>query len=453
MLMYWIALRSRTAVTDVSAVEAQVSVDPVDPVDPVLALAWQVLQFSAQVARVDDAVVVEASASERLFGGRAALLARVLQACQHAAGVLTYAQGPTSLVALGRLWADLPQAAPDDLPLQVLQAAHSHVPTLLLLGCRTWGQLRALPRGGVARRFGSGLVDALDRAYGVRPECYPWVTLAPVFDASLELPSAVESAPALLFGARRLLDQLQWWLQARQLGVLALELVWQLDARRSNATHVDAHHNGSSEGRLVWRTAEATRDIAHVQRLLAELLAGVRLPAPVLQLHLRSVQTQALSGVSGSLLVQDVRAGDALHQMVERLVARLGPQRVLCVRPCADHVPERMQRWAPFQGKHSALDGRDSHTPGKPWIHSDALYPTWLLARPEPLVVLSDCPQYQGSLTLLAGPQRLETGWLEGLPVLRDYFIARSPQAGLVWVYRERLQKDRADWYLHGLFS
>ena len=46
-------------------------------------------------------------------------------------------------------------------------------------------------------------------------------------------------------------------------------------------------------------------------------------------------------------------------------------------------------------------------------------------------------------------------------PALRDYFIARSPQAGLVWIYRERprnLAADLAattqfDWYLQGLYA
>ena len=76
------------------------------------------------------------------------------------------------------------------------------------------------------------------------------------------------------------------------------------------------------------------------------------------------------------------------------------------------------------------------------------LYPTWLLPVPQRLVVRQishlggpqqGIPHYHGELTLLAGPQRLETGWLEGEPALRDYYIARSPQAGLVWVYCERL--------------
>jgi protein ImuB len=55
-------------------------------------------------------------------------------------------------------------------------------------------------------------------------------------------------------------------------------------------------------------------------------------------------------------------------------------------------------------------------------------------------------------LTLLAGPQRLEVGWLEGEAALRDYYVARSVKAGLLWVYRERLGAQ-AFWYLHGIFA
>ena len=67
-------------------------------------------------------------------------------------------------------------------------------------------------------------------------------------------------------------------------------------------------------------------------------------------------------------------------------------------------------------------------------------------------------PQYHGALTLLAGPQRIEAGWLQGDAncALRDYFVARSPGAGLVWVYRERLPPHAHTglrWYLHGLFA
>ena len=44
---------------------------------------------------------------------------------------------------------------------------------------------------------------------------------------------------------------------------------------------------------------------------------------------------------------------------------------------------------------------------------------------------------------------------------LRDYFVARSEQAGLLWIYRERLSASQAAddaaaagyWYLQGLFG
>ena len=96
------------------------------------------------------------------------------------------------------------------------------------------------------------------------------------------------------------------------------------------------------------------------------------------------------------------------------------------------------------------------------------LYPTWLLAPPLRLAVHQDRPLYQGPLTLLAGPQRLESGWWgDGTPAghgelaLRDYFLARNEQAGLLWIYRERLlagqqgmgQQAGGYWYLQGFYG
>ncbi len=464
---HWIALRSAPEAAAAEAADAAAA--PLT--DAPSAMAWWALQFTPLVARVDGALVMEVCASERLFGGRAALLALIFKENQPLAHV-EHAQGATSLIALGRLQCPAqPAAAPDALPLHTLAAARAHLPTLSRLGCATWGDLRALPRGGLVRRFGAGLVDALDRAYGQGAEVYPWLVLPEVFDAPLELAAQVESAPALLFGARRLLAQLQVWLQARQRGVLALELLWELDARRANARHVDAHHSGGSQGRLVLRTAQATQDMAHLQRLLGEQLARVTLPAPVLHLRLRSLHTQARVLASRSLLLDDLRPGDSLHQMLERLSARLGPAQVLCVQPQADHRPEHMQRWLPWAGaltpvratKKGANEAMDTWASGLSGLENDAagaLYPSWLLATPLPLAVRNQCPYHQGPLTLLAGPQRLEAGWLDGDTgsALRDYFVARSARLGLLWIYRERLGAPHGAgppgrWYLHGRFA
>jgi len=73
-------------------------------------------------------------------------------------------------------------------------------------------------------------------------------------------------------------------------------------------------------------------------------------------------------------------------------------------------------------------------------------------------------PHYRGKLRRMVGPQRLEAGWWGGSaeegghPAVRDYYIAESPEAGLVWVYRERLSAPLASdevprWYLQGLYA
>jgi protein ImuB len=198
--------------------------------------------------------------------------------------------------------------------------------------------------------------------------------------------------------------------------------------------------------------------MTHLQRLLAEQLAHVSLPAPVLYLRLRSLETQKLRGETGSLLPTEQAAGDSLQQMMERLGARLGVQQVLQVQARSEHRPERMQAWQALSDatQLSATAASGARTGAQNNFRQEVLYPTWLLATPQKLVVRGQCPYYPSPLTLLAGPQRLEAdGWGGTDCVLRDYFLARSEQAGLLWIYRQRLAGPGADadWYLHGLFA
>ncbi len=444
--MHWIALQPLPEQAQTNGGNT----GQVELVDALTALAWRALQFTPKVARIEKALVLEVSASERLWGGRERLLRHVLE-LNRPVTTFKHAQGATSLVAVARLQGtQFADTEPDDLPLTALAMALPHLATLHRIGCTRWGQLRALPRAGVARRFGASLLDALDRAYGDKPELYRWVALPQVFEATLELAAQVEAAPAMLFGARRLLQQLQVWLQARHWGVLAIELNWKMDARRNTAT----------QGQLLLRTAEPSADMSHLQRLLVEQLARITLPAPVLYLGLRSLQTQALPGSTVSLLPDEKQTGDSLHQLLERLSARLGSHQVLQLRNCADHRPEQMQAWQAV-GDASQWDVAGSGitaTSTQKYLKDGALYPTWLLSSPLKLILRQNRPWYQGCLTLLAGPQRIEAGWWGGGDcALRDYFLARSEQAGLLWIYRQRLagqaSQGDAGWYLHGFFA
>jgi protein ImuB len=81
--------------------------------------------------------------------------------------------------------------------------------------------------------------------------------------------------------------------------------------------------------------------------------------------------------------------------------------------------------------------------------------PSYLLAQPIRLLMHQHKPFYQGSLSLLAGPERIESGWWDDALATRDYFIACNDSHLLLWVYRERQGAEVAEpgWFLHGFFS
>jgi protein ImuB len=75
-----------------------------------------------------------------------------------------------------------------------------------------------------------------------------------------------------------------------------------------------------------------------------------------------------------------------------------------------------------------------------------------MLREPELLPTRQNRPVYQGTLTLLDGPERLETGWWDDDGIARDYFVARNTRGVHLWVYQNRSREDGA-WYLHGIFG
>ncbi|MGQ0711196.1 MAG: Y-family DNA polymerase [Rhodoferax sp.] len=443
------------------------------------ALCWWALQISPRVCVLEGLVLIEVSGSVRLWGGQRALLERVRQGCAEW-GVAHLAVAPTAWAAVALLRdlsvappasraaaaspdAALPvavracgprrlQATLDALPLECLSAVAAHGAMLQRLGCRTLGQVRQLPRAGVARRWGAGVFDALDRAHGLKEEAYAWVQIPERFEARCAFEGQIELAQGLMFGAKRLLHKLQLWLQARHCGVTAIVLHWEHDAR---------HLSGDAPRCLEVRTAEPSRDMAHLGRLLAEHLGHVRLGAPVQAVRLQATQVEPLPVRSDSLLPTEVQQGEGWQPLVERLSARLGPQRVRSGQLVSEHRPERMARWdsaatalAP-RGRSGArrTPRADAAAPGAQAPMAAAGQPPWLLA--QALSLPGDPPSYQGQpLALLAGPQRIEVGWWEpdASVVLRDYFMAHSACAGLVWIYRERTRPE-AGWFLQGFYG
>ena len=471
---------------------------------------WWALEFSPRVALLEDALLMETSMVHRLWGGPEVLQARLArafaQACQVAVSGRTesgaddaslpplHGQGSTAWKALARLRlhqgrhcrfvaAPLSMAAPslpaDALPLWTLSALEQHSAVLLRLGCRCWGDVRALPRAGLARRVGAEALRALDEAYGLLPQALDWLQLPQQFVQRHDLGYPAHHADAVLQAAQPLLRALQSWLQARHHAVLALQLRCHHDLRRIDGQELPVWES------LVIRTAQPTQGMAHLQRLLREHLGQQRWRAPVDMLELQALETVPWAAEPLSCLpaVQGQNPSDSLawHEWVERLSARWGEAAVQMVQPLADHRPELMQCWQaaakllqsqkPGGTRAEAGAGfRPRRQPGcaDPW---QALWPPWLLSKPQALPVQDNRPQWHGPLQLKAGPYRLESGWWDaagdaqaGAPAglaVRDYFVAYNAVVGHVWIYRERARSEPqvrmttspAIWFAQGVYG
>jgi protein ImuB len=417
--------------------------------DELRGLATWALQWTPRVTIVDEAVCMEVEASLRLFGGRDALRERVsAEAAELAVEIVAWSETCLAALAFARAGVDdgfslLLAEGLDALPMEVLSAVEPHRPTLARLGCKTLGDLRRLPRGGISRRFDKVLLDALDRAYGLKPDVHRWEAIPETFRARLELMSRVELAPALMFSARRLLLQMCGWLAARHAGTAAFTLRWAHDTMRSKAA--------GPGGELTIRTGEYTRNVDHLARLLNEHLAKTQLLAPAGELTLLADDVQPLEERSASLLPDTVRQGESLREVLERISARLGPENVVRPVVAEDHRIEWAQAWLPAELKPP----RSTAAIGTP-------QPTWLLPEPLKLAERHHRPLYQGLLQLLAGPHRVEGGWWDRAEVggaettrrvQRDYWVALSEHAGVLWIFQERLADDDTAWYLHGIFA
>lgn len=200
------------------------------------------------------------------------------------------------------------------------------------------------------------------------------------------------------------------------------------------------------------RTAQPTRDIEHLTRPLAEHLAKVQLLAPVGDLELIAVDVQSLQEQSTTLFPEPQQAGESLALVLERIAARLGPDRVLRPVIVEDDPIEWMTHW------HPAPEPR----PGKLNRSVDSTQPTFVFDEPLRLAMRGDRPLYQGLLQLLAGPHRIEGGWWDRTAedgvqatrnVVRDYWVAVSEHARILWVFQTRLANDETRWFVHGVFA
>lgn len=421
--------------------------------------------YSAQYE--DHTLLMEVQASLRLFGGPRRLLRR-LQADVAACGVQARAaMAPTAHGAwlLARHAGRRParhvlQRATlarrlDALPCALLPQARAVQDWLEGIACANLGQLRRLPRAGLARRSSPALLHALDQAYQPDgPPALAWFVPPARYQARAELIERLEHLQAVQAVIERLLQGLYRWLAASRLAVRSL-LIELEHERGRHARAPTTLHLALAEP--AWRHE-------HLQGPLQEHCSRLPWGGPVAGVRLRTLELAEQPAVCGQLFPEPGSAPADYRRLLDLLRARLGPEGVLGPQGRADHRPEQANLWGPLPPQ-AALPGTASgRGPGPagaaapPSLAFPASLPAagerpfWLLAEPIPLALHRHKPVYGTPLTLLRGPERIESGWWSGHYVKRDYFIAQDAGAARYWIFRER-RLEAARWFLHGLFG
>lgn len=391
-------------------------------------------------------LLLEIGGSLKLFGGLAALLAAVrdtlrLQQVQAAIGAaptpaaaqllshgdadpLDYLDAHSGALTRPRAFSRRLHA----LPLAALACAPELIEKLARTGLRRVGEVLQLPGSALGRRCGRDFVHYLERIRGQRPDPQMAMSLASSFSRRLEFAAGIESAEMLLFPARRLLHELSGYLRARQ-----------RHCGRLNWTLYPEHGAPLS---LPLRLAQPRGDLAHLLELTRLGFATLRLGGPVAALTLTSDELHPARDLSGDLLSTLVPQPDpaSIQTLCDRLAARLGPDAIARLGIQNQHLPERASVALPPTA--AAVRAVPAPPPAAP-------RPAWLVEPPAPVSIQGGKLHWEGPLTLLRGPERIESDWWR-TPARRDYYLARHGDGRRCWLYRERRS---GAWFVHGLFG
>ncbi|ODT73444.1 MAG: DNA polymerase IV-like protein ImuB [Nitrosomonadales bacterium SCN 54-20] len=420
---------------------------------------YAALRFTPNIAMQNNGLIAEVSGSLKLFGGLKKLCqsldrAVTAQGLQFSAGIAPTATGAGLLARSAQSGTVINGKGEefrillDALPVNLLESAQLHLDVIHGIGCKTLADLRRLPRGGIARRFGPDLPAELDRAYGDSPDPQKWFEAPEDFQQKMKMMGLVENAGLLLVPARRMVEQMCGWLASRHAAVSAFSFI--------------LHHEHSLRQPHKFtpvniRLSEQGSDPAHLMLLLRARLERTKIVAPVCELELTADEIAAGADSNLELFPTVQSEATSLNRFIEKLSSRLGPEAITGLKVVSDHRPECSQRL-----ELSATGGlnRFSKREAKAQIiQPESPRPAWLMETPLELKVQRGQPIYGSPLKLLAGPERIEAGWWDDAAVARDYFIAENDQGQLVWIYRKHspAEKDKGNkggnWYLQGLFG
>lgn len=397
-----------------------------------------------------NGVWIDIAGCAHLFGGEEALLEHLLGRLNkqgitaHAA--VADAPGSAWAVARFRGGGVIPVGrsveAVATLPVAALRISPQTISVMQHLGVERIGQLAAMPRAPMVRRFGKDVALRLDQAMGHTFE--PINPLIPEETplSSITFPEPTGKLETLKGVVRRLAKDLCAQLLRRGLGVRRLDLILRrVDQKGAN---------------LRVATAKATRDAQHLAKLFDERLETVDPGFGIEEMILLASKTEPLLETQMEARgITSVSAPDVdMSRLVDRLSAKVGAHRVYRLAPVQTLVPERMVRKVPALAPVTNASWPENLP-----------RPTRLLDPPEPVIATALLPDHPPALivwrkvrhkvTHADGPERIAPEWWAGGSdgVSRDYYRLETDRGGRFWIFRDAPAADGGRWWLHGFFA
>jgi len=415
-----------------------------------------------------EGLFLDVTGAAHLFGGEAALLARIRDRLAEAGAPARVAMGPTP----GAAWAlarwggreGHPPIADEEtargllaaLPVEALRIDDRTLAQARRFGLKRIGDLYPMPRAGLARRFrdgaGVGLVRRLDQALGFAGEALTPVRPPPKYrawQAWMEPVGDIEGVEA------RLTD-------------LAADLAAPLlrDGQGAKILTLTGFRSDGGTTSLSVRMGRPGRDAGIWLRLFREAgLGRLELGFGLDALMLTADAVEAMTALQRALESEaEAKQAESLAALIDRLTARLGEDRVLTPEPVDSWIPERAERWRPALGRPLAAPGE-----------ADGRRPILLFDPPEPVEAMAELPdgaplrftwrRLSRRVTRADGPERLSPEWWRPRPDdrrvrTRDYYRVEDEAGGRYWLFREGLYdreysgvaEERApSWWMHGV--
>ena len=382
-------------------------------------------------------LLLEVRGSFRLFGGIDGLLERMGADFESRGVTAQLAMTPTPQSAL---WFSRVARKPIVVKPRELVTTLAKVPVSYLLwppelelrlarfGVLSVGDLLRLPRAGLARRLGYERFAELDYAIGRQRQVRRTHRSAQHYVDRVLLDFEIETTGLLSAIIEARFGRLARFLTNR--------------AVATDRVLIDLLHRDQPTTSVVIGLAAPASDIAHVTKLMHEQLRRLELPAPVVEAWIRVDRLQPQPAASRDLFDRTACSAAVANtepqaRLLEQLRSRLGEQGIQQLKLQADHRPECAN-----EVKQASVND-DLRRPVLP--PGLAPRPLWLLPAPHAIAESN-----RAASSIVSGPEAIESGWWDGLPVHREYFVTRSSRGALAWIFRDR---GSSQTFVHGLFG